>query len=201
MQNDMDSRSFASSPMLLSLKDRKTKLATFVNNHASDSLEYDGPRFSEHVVAMIYVAVDCIANSRSITVLPSDVRDGIAMHVARCLVDTYNLAHSDGHPLRGGPTVGAKAANTREEMTTEVAQADQGSAARGALAEGFELEANKVDGRAAHTNNGSVEQQPEEQRKRSILLAKMREIRKRPREEPSEQQPVQQNESEEQLEQ
>lgn len=163
MQNDTDSRSFASSPMLLSLKDQKTKLATFVNNHASDSLEYNGPRFSKHVVAMMYVAVDCIANSRLITVLPSGVRNGTAMHVARCLVNTYNLAHSDGHPLGDGPMVDAKAANTREETTTEVARADQGSTARGAFAEGFELEAKKVDGGVAHTNNGSVEQQPEEQ--------------------------------------
>ena len=59
----------------------------------------------------------------------------------------------------------------------------------------------REDGGAAHTSNGSVEQQPEKQKKHSILLEKMREIRKRPREEQCKQQPVQQNESKEQHEQ
>ena len=60
MQNDTDtdSRSFATSPMLVSLKDRNTILATFVNNHASDSQEYNRPRFSKHVVAMMYCCND-----------------------------------------------------------------------------------------------------------------------------------------------
>ena len=113
------------------------------------------------------------------------------MHVACCLIDTYKLAHSDGRTLGDGPPVGAEAENKREETATEVAQAGQGSTARGAFAEGFELDTKKVDGEAARVNNGSMKQQPEEQRKRSILLAKMKEIRKRPRDEQSEQQPVQ----------
>ena len=123
------------------------------------------------------------------------------MHVACCLIDTYKLAHSDGRTLGDGPPVGAEAENKREETATEVAQAGQGSTARGAFAEGFELDTKKVDGEAARVNNGSMKQQPEEQRKRSILLAKMKEIRKRPRDEQSEQQPVQHNESDEQSKQ
>ena len=81
------------------------------------------------------------------------------MHAARCLVDTYNLAHSDGHTIRDGSTVGAETASTREETTTKVAPAGQGAAVRGAFTEGFELEAKIVDGGAAHANNGSAEQQ------------------------------------------
>ena len=84
MQNDIDSRFFASSPMLLSLKDRKTTLETFVNNYASDSLEYNGPMFGEDVVTMMYVAVDCIANSRSIT----------ALHAVPCLRQSSSACRS-----------------------------------------------------------------------------------------------------------
>ena len=93
MQNDTDSWSFTSSPMLSSLKDQKTILATFVNNYTSDLLMRNEPMFSEDVVEIMYVSVECITISCSITTLPSNVRDGTAMHVTRCLVDTYNLAH------------------------------------------------------------------------------------------------------------
>ena len=72
---------------------------------------------------MMYVAFDCIANSRSIIALPSEVRDGTAMYVARCLDHTYNLAHGDGDILGDGPTFGTKAASTREVTATEVARA------------------------------------------------------------------------------
>ena len=146
------------------------------------------------------------------------------MHVARCLVDTYNLAHSDDHTLRDGPTVGAKAASTREETTTKVARAGQGAAARGAFAEEFEFEAKIVSGGVARANNGSVNQQPEEQKTFSltnITVGKderglqattrgwrsstrqqwIRGAEKRLREGQNEQQPVQQNESKEQREQ
>ena len=151
--------------MLSSLKDRKTTLATFVNNYASDSLKHSGPRFNEDVVAMMYVAVDCIANSRSITALPSEVRDGTAMHVDRCLIYTHNLAHDDDDTLGDGPTVGAEEASTREVTATKVARAGQGATARGAFAEGFELETKIVDGGAARANSGPVEQQSWEQKK------------------------------------
>ena len=86
------------------------------------------------------------------------------MHVARCLVHTHNLAHGDGNILGNGPTFGAKAASTREVTATEVARADQEATARGAFAEGFELEARIVDGGAARANNRSAEQQSWEQK-------------------------------------
>ena len=123
MQSDTDSQSFTSSPMLLSLRDRKATLATFVNSYASNSLKRSRPRFNEDVVAMMYVAVDCIANSRSIIALPSEFRDETAMHVAHCLVHTYNLARGNGDILGDGPTFGTKAASTREVTATEVARA------------------------------------------------------------------------------
>ena len=112
-----------------------------MNNYASDLLMHNEPMFSEDVVTMMYVAVDCIANSRSIIALPIEIRDGTAMHVTRCLVHTYNLAHGDGDILGDGPTFGARAASTREVTATKVAQVDQEATARGAFAEGFELEA------------------------------------------------------------
>ena len=171
MKNDTDSQSFITSPMLLSLKDRKATLATIVHNYASNSLKHSGPRFNEDVVAMMYLAIDCIANSCSIIALPSKVRDGTAIHVAHCLVHTYNLTHGDGVILGDGPTFGAKAASTREVTVTEVARAGQGATARGAFAEGFELEAKIVGGGAARTNNGSVEQQSWEQKTFSLSNA------------------------------
>ena len=131
---------------------------------------------------MVYVAVDSIPNSRLIIALPSEVQDGTAVHVAYCLVHTYNLAHGDGDTLGDGPTAGAEAASTREVTATKVARAGQGAAAKGAFAEGFELEAKIVDRGAARANNRSVEQQPWEQKKHLVcgmpLLAKMREARK-----------------------
>ena len=114
---------------------------------------------------MMYVAVDCIANYRSVTTLPSEVQEGTAMHVACCLVHTHNLAHGNGNILGNGPTFAAKAASTREVTATEAARADQEATARGAFAEGFELEAKIVDEGAAHANNRSVEQQFWEQKK------------------------------------
>ena len=120
---------------------------------------------------MMYVAVDCIANSRSITALPSEVRDGTAMHVDRCLIYTHNLAHDDDDTLGDGPTVGAEEASTREVTATKVARAGQGATARGAFAEGFELETKIVDGGAARANSGPVEQQSWEQKTFSLSNA------------------------------
>ena len=59
----------------------------------------------------------------------------------------------------------------------------------------------REDGGAGHAINGSIEQQTEEQKKHSVLLAKIKEIRKRPQKEQCEQQPVQRNESKEQRKQ
>ena len=144
-----------------------------MDNYASDSLEYNGPRFSEDVVvAIMYLAVNCIANSRPITVLPSDARDGAAMHVSRCLIDTYNLAHSDGHTLRDGPTVGAEAASTREKTTTKVSSTSSQRTnihLKAPLLKDLNLiEVKIVDREAARANNGSVEQRPEAEEQKTL---------------------------------
>ena len=92
--NDTDRQSFTSSPMLLSLKDWKATLATFVNNYASNSLKHSGPRFNENVVAMMYVAIDCIVNSRSISALPSEVQDRAALSGLHSQLSSWRWRHS-----------------------------------------------------------------------------------------------------------
>ena len=180
-----------------------------MNNYASDSLKYNGPSFNEDVVAMTYVAVDCIANSQSIVVLPSNVREGTAMHVTRFLVDTHNLSHVNDHTPRDaadyaeGPKVGAEATGTGEGTATEVARGSQRSAAGGGFAEGFELGAENVDGGAAHTSNGSGDQQPEEHSssEESFLMKYIRKLQQSSTDESDEEQsgqrPVQQSLSDE----
>ena len=121
---------------------------------------------------MIYVAVDCIANSHLIIALPSNVQDETAMYVTRCLVDTYNLAHSDGHTLRDGPTVGAEAASTREKTTTKVSSTSSQRTnihLKAPLLKDLNLiEVKIVDREAARANNGSVEQRPEAEEQKTL---------------------------------